>query len=76
MEALQPYRGNSLLALLRDATKAVIIRETISADHTLRPSELAEVLALLVEARHLIMVWGLPGAAKSMIARQSPRPPV
>ena len=41
--------------------------ETISADYTLRPSELAEVLALLVEARQPTMVWGPPGAAKSMI---------
>ena len=44
--------------------------ETISADYTLRPIELAEVLALLVEARQPTMVWGPPGAAKSMIARQ------
>ena len=44
--------------------------QTISADYTLRPSELAEVLALLVEARQPTMVWGPPGAAKSMIARQ------
>ncbi|MCY4551926.1 MAG: hypothetical protein OXC28_26635, partial [Defluviicoccus sp.] len=44
--------------------------DTISADYTLRPSELAEVLALLVEARQPTMVWGPPGAAKSMIARQ------
>ena len=46
------------------------LSETISADYTLRPSELAEVLALLVEARQPTMVWGPPGAAKSMIARQ------
>ncbi len=26
--------------------------DTVSADYTLRPSELAETLALLVEARH------------------------
>lgn len=44
--------------------------DTISADYTPRPSELAEVLALLVEARWPTMVWGPPGAAKSMIARQ------
>ncbi len=44
--------------------------ETISADYTLRPSELAEVLALLIETRQPTMVWGPPGAAKSMIARQ------
>ena len=53
--------------------------QTISADYTLRPNELAEVLALLVEARQPTMVWGPPGAAKSMIARQVRRrrqPPV
>ena len=43
---------------------------TISADYTLRPSELASVLALLVEARQPCIVWGPPGAAKSMIAQQ------
>ena len=43
---------------------------TISADYTLRPSELAEVLATLVQARQPTLVWGPPGAAKSMIARQ------
>ena len=43
---------------------------TISADYTLRPSELAPVLALLVEARQATIVWGPPGAAKSMIAQQ------
>ena len=42
----------------------------ISADYTLRPSELASVLALLVEARQATIVWGPPGAAKSMIAQQ------
>ena len=44
--------------------------EKISADYTLRPSELAEALATLVEARQPTMVWGPPGAAKSMIAQQ------
>ena len=44
--------------------------EKISADYTLRPSELASVLALLVEARQPTMVWGPPGAAKSQIAQQ------
>ena len=34
---------------------------TISADYTLRPSELAAVLALLVEARQPCIVWGPPG---------------
>ncbi len=44
--------------------------DTISADYTLRPSELAATLALLVEARQPCMVWGPPGAAKSQIAQQ------
>ena len=39
-------------------------------DYTLRPSELAAVLALLVEARQPCIVWGRPGAAKSQIAQQ------
>ena len=45
--------------------------DTISADYTLRPSELAETHALLVEAPpspHWL--WGGPGTAKSMIAQQ------
>ena len=44
--------------------------DTISADYTLRPSELAATLALLVEARQPCVVWGPPGTAKSMIAQQ------
>ena len=44
--------------------------DTISADYTLRPSELAETLALLVEARQPAVVWGPPGSAKSDIAQQ------
>ena len=44
--------------------------DTISADYTLRPSELAETLALLIEARQPCVVWGPPGSAKSQIARQ------
>ena len=44
--------------------------DTISADYTLRPSELAETLALLVEARQPVIVWGPPGSAKSDIAQQ------
>ncbi len=44
--------------------------DNISADYTLRPSELAEVLALLVEARQPAIVFGPPGAAKSQIAQQ------
>ena len=44
--------------------------DTISADYTLRPSELAETLSLLVEARQATLVWGPAGCAKSMIAQQ------
>ena len=44
--------------------------DTISADYTLRPRELAATLALLVEARQPTLVWGPPGTAKSMIAQQ------
>ena len=44
--------------------------DTISADYTLRPSEVAATLALLVEARQPAMLWGGPGTAKSMIAQQ------
>ena len=44
--------------------------EPISADYTLRPSELAETLTLLVEARQPCLVWGPPGCAKSQIAQQ------
>ena len=43
---------------------------TISADYTLRPSDVAATLALLVEARQPAMLWGGPGTAKSMIAQQ------
>ena len=42
----------------------------VSADYTLRPSELASTLALLVEARQPCIVWGPPGCAKSQIAQQ------
>ena len=44
--------------------------QTISADYTLRPSELAATAALLVEARQPCLVWGPPGSAKSMITQQ------
>ena len=44
--------------------------DTISADYTLRPSELAATLKILVEARQPVMVWGPPGCAKSDIVRQ------
>ena len=42
----------------------------ISADYTLRPSELAQSLAILVEARQPCIVWGPPGSAKSQVAQQ------
>ena len=44
--------------------------QSISADYTLRPSELADVLALLVEARQPCILWGPPGSAKSQISSQ------
>ena len=44
--------------------------DTISADYTLRPSELAATLKLLVEARQPVMVWGGPGCGKSEVAQQ------
>ena len=44
--------------------------DTISADYSLRPSELASTLALLVEARQPVVVWGAPGCAKIQIAQQ------
>ncbi|MCY4406428.1 MAG: hypothetical protein OXC15_08670, partial [Rhodospirillaceae bacterium] len=43
---------------------------TISADYTLRPSELAATLKILVEARQPVMVWGGPGCGKSEVAQQ------
>ncbi len=46
------------------------VPDNISADYTLRPSELSSVLELLVEARQPVIVWGPPGAAKSQIAQQ------
>ena len=44
--------------------------QTLSADYTLRPGELAETLKPLVEARQPCIVWGPPGTAKSRIAQQ------
>ena len=44
--------------------------DTISADYTLRPSELAATLALLIEARQPVILWGAPGSAKSAVAQQ------
>ena len=45
--------------------------DKISADHTLRPSELASVLALLKEARQPTIARCPRGAAKSQIAQQA-----
>ena len=44
--------------------------DTISADYTLRPAELAEALSLLARSRQPVMVWGPPGCGKSQIAQQ------
>ena len=52
------------------AQPATIAPATIAADYTLRPSELADTLTLLVEARQPCIVWGPPGCAMSDIARQ------
>ena len=49
---------------------ATVAPAAIAADYTLRPSELADTLTLLVEARQPCIVWGPPGCAKSDIARQ------
>ena len=43
---------------------------SIAADYSLKPSELAATLAVLVEARQPAMIWGPPGCAKSMVAQQ------
>ncbi len=40
----------------------------VSADYSLKPSELADTLPLLVEAKEPCMVWGQPGIGKSDIA--------
>ncbi len=45
--------------------------DTVSADYTLRPSELAATLAPLVEARQPTILWGAPGCAKSALAQQT-----
>ena len=44
--------------------------DTISADYTLRPSELAEALSLLARSQQPVIVWGPPGCGKSQIAQQ------
>ena len=43
---------------------------SVAADYSLKPSELAATLAVLVEARQPTMIWGPPGCAKSMVAQQ------
>ena len=50
--------------------KSLSVVHTISADYTLRPSELAATLKILVEARQPVMVWGGPGCGKSEVAQQ------
>ena len=40
----------------------------VSADYSLTPSELADTLPLLVEAREPCMIWGPPGIGKSYIS--------
>ena len=42
----------------------------ITADYSLKPSELTDTLSVLVEARQPAMIWGPPGCAKSQIAQQ------
>ena len=44
--------------------------DTISADYTLRPSELAEALSLLARSQQPVIVWGPPGCGKSQIAQR------
>ncbi len=44
--------------------------DPISADYTLRPSQLAPTLKVLIDAKQPAMVWGPPGCAKSEIAQQ------
>ena len=44
--------------------------QTLSADYTLKPSQLATTLAALIDLRQPVMIWGPPGCAKSQIARQ------
>ena len=44
--------------------------DTISADYTIRPAELAATLKVLVEARQPVIVWSPPGCGKSQIAQQ------
>ena len=44
--------------------------DTISADYTLRPAELAPTLKVLIDARQPVMVWGPPGCGKSEVAQQ------
>ena len=43
---------------------------SFAADYSLKPSELADTLAVLVEARQPCMLWGAAGVGKSNIAQQ------
>ncbi len=43
--------------------------DTIPADYTLRPAELAATLKVLAEVRQPVMVWGAPGIGKSEVAQ-------
>ena len=60
----------SVRAIFPPRRTPMTLPDKISADYTLRPTELAQVLALLVEARQPAIVFGPPGAAKSQIAQQ------
>ncbi|MDE0408263.1 MAG: hypothetical protein OXN81_10420, partial [Alphaproteobacteria bacterium] len=44
--------------------------DTISADYTIRPAQLAEALSLLARSRQPVIVWSPPGCGKSQIAQQ------
>ena len=44
--------------------------DTISADYTIHPAELAEALSLLARSRQPVIVWSPPGCGKSQIAQQ------
>ena len=48
--------------------------DNTSADYTLRPSGLSQVLALLVETRQPTIVWGRPAPPRARSPNRSPRP--
>ena len=43
---------------------------SITADYSLTPGQLAEVLPTLIEIQQPTMVWGAPGVGKSQVAQQ------